>query len=284
MKKVLITAVILTLISTFVIFKVILFVDKKINKESNITAQLQQEEKTEEKQDENTQTDNREENTETTTSVPEQSQENNIKDQEGVFKMLDFDRRLILNVGQQDEETCSIFCLAYARAILDNSFNVNPYDYWDDGAVWRDADFTDIAETDPVDKVLKKAYEQLDKGRPVIIYTIGDYGTTPNEKPQIRTASEHFVLLIGFKANADFNKLKASDFYGVDPAAGYKYSEDNYMPWVILTDNAPQQMQNEYALFAPSDENIHVKTCYAYADSVKWDTVSNVPIYPNYVQ
>ena len=57
------------------------------------------------------------------------------EDSQQVYRMLDFDRRYVLSIGEQDDYTCSIYCLAYARAILDNNVNVNPYDYWDDGSV-----------------------------------------------------------------------------------------------------------------------------------------------------
>ena len=201
-----------------------------------------------------------------------------------IYKMLDFDRRLILNIGEQGKENCSIFCLAYAKAILDGSFNVNPYDYWDDGAVWSAAGFHDIAGKDPLDEVLKKAYDQIDSGRPAIIYTSGTYATTVTDKPQDRSASEHFVLLIGFKKNADRNDLKPSDFYGIDPANSYKSTERNYIPWVTLTDTAPAKMLEEYALFVADDQSAHVKTCIAHADDVRWDTSLSFPINPDYVQ
>ena len=203
---------------------------------------------------------------------------------DNVYKMLDFDRRLILKVGQQEEETCSIYCLAYARAILDSNYSVDPYRYWDDGAVWREAGFRDIASTDPLDKVLVKAYEELDKGRPAIIYTTGTYGVTLTEKPQERSAYEHFILLLGYRANADKDNLKPSDFYGADPASSYKGTEENYVPWIRLEDEAPSLMLNEYALFVPEDPDVHVMTTYAYPDTVRWESESKEIITPNYFQ
>ena len=136
----------------------------------------------------------------------------------------------------------------------------------------------------PLDEVLKKAYDQIDSGRPAIIYTSGTYATTVTDKPQDRSASEHFVLLIGFKKNADRNDLKPSDFYGIDPANAYKSTERNYIPWVTLTDTAPAKMLEEYALFVAVDQSAHVKTCIAHADSVRWDTSLSFPINPDYVQ
>ena len=78
----------------------------------------------------------------------EHKDETDFTQAEGVYKVLDFDRRLILKIGPQDESLCSIFCLAYARAILDNDYSSNPYDYYDVGedivlhAHWQGEDVT----------------------------------------------------------------------------------------------------------------------------------------------
>ena len=276
MKKLIILAILLTIAICFLTYKI--YFPKQDNKEDNTTTFVNDTE-------ENDQNSDQKEDTSEfiSTENDKDSRSDNI-DTEGVFKMLDFDRRLILKVGQQDDYTCSIYCLAYARAILYNNSDVDPYDYWNDGAVWSAAEFTDLASTNPLDKVLKTAYEQLNKGRPVIIYTSGIYAATPTEKPQQRSADEHFVLLIGYKLSADPENLRPSDFYGADPAAGYKSTEENYIPWIILTDEAPELMLDEYALFAPVDENIHVNTCLAYADTVRWDADLSEAIHPDYVK
>lgn len=281
MSKTILIALLLTVAMTFLVIKAVFILDKNSEDTSAEIIEMSQDD-TKEKQEE--------------TAVPAQTQEvqqipqesiqveNVEEDKETVYKMLDFDRRLILNIGEQGKENCSIFCLGYARAILDDSFNVNPYDYWNDGAVWREAGFRDIAGTDPLDVVLKKAYDQIYSGRLAIIFTSGIYATTMTDKPQERSASEHFVLLIGFRADADYNDLKPSDFYGVDPANAYKSTERNYIPWVVLTDSAPAKMLDEYALFVPDDPNEHVKTCLAHLDSVRWDNSLSHPINPDYVQ
>ena len=198
-----------------------------------------------------------------------------------VYRMLDFDRRLILEVGQQNDSMCSVYCLAYARAILDKDYDVNPYDYWDDGAVWRSADFKDIAGADSLDTVLQRAYDQIENGRPAIFYVSGLYAFTAEETPQERTAEEHFVLLIGHRKNADYEHLKPSDFYAADPTAGYTYSET--IPWVILTDTAPEKMLGEYALFVEEDPDLSVAVCEAYADTAGWNSDKTKEIHPEYV-
>ena len=291
MSKTILIALLLTVVVSFLVIKAVLVLDKNTDDTTAQLIQMAQQEaqqQTEEKPQETTQTSQpAQAQTETspqTTQEPQTQTQSSEEDKETVYKMLDFDRRLILNVGEQGKENCSIFCLGYARAILDGSFNVNPYDYWDDGAVWRDAGFADIAGTDSLDTVLKKAYDQIDSGRPVIIYTKGTYGTTVTDKPQQRSASEHFILLIGFKADADYNNLRASDFYAVDPANAYKSTAENYIPWIEMADEAPAIMVNEYALFTPSDQSSRVKTCLAHADSVRWDTSLSYPINPDYVQ
>ena len=217
----------------------------------------------------------------------ETGKEENIKGNEGigpqVFRMLDFDRRLILSVGEQDDYVCSIFCLAYARAILDEDYKADPYDYWDDGAVWRWADYGDIAGDDPLKKVLQSAYDKIEEGVPVLFYVDGTYAYTVSETPQPRSSEEHFVLIIGYKKDADYENLKPSDFYAADPSAGYKGSEDAYMPWCTLTDDSPLKVNGEYALYAPVDLYKYVKTCDAYADTCRWDMERSEPIYPNYL-
>ena len=199
-----------------------------------------------------------------------------------LYRMLDFDRRLILQVGQQDEYLCSIFCLAYARGILDGKA-ADPYAYYDgDGAVWRWADFEDIALSDPLEKVLQKAYDEIDAGRPVILFTSGTYAHISDHEEYTRTTGDHYVLLIGHRMDADYQKLKASDFYAADPTRGYSDKEETFVPWVVLTDEAPALVHNEYALYASTDQNVHVPTCVAYADTCTWNSDMKTEIVPDY--
>ena len=238
---------------------------------------------------ETTEEPNKEDNKEETVIVVGASEDNtediDYGELEGVYKMLDFDRRLILSVGEQDESVCSIFTLAYARAILDNNYSADPYDYFDgDGAVWRLADFGDIASSDPLLKVLQRAYDEINEGRPTIFYVSGDYAYTTGNVPVVRTSGEHFVLIIGYKANADFNALKPSDFYAADPSGGYRNNSDAHMPWVVLTDDAPELMLGEYALFAETDKSKHVSICLAYPDQTMWDADISKEIHPVYYE
>ena len=208
--------------------------------------------------------------------------ETKTEEQDGrqVYRMLDFDRRLILNVGQQDPEICSIFCLAYGRAILDKDYSADPYDYYDgNGAVWRWAGFEDIALSDPLDTVLKRAYDEINAGRPCIFFVSDTYAYTATDKPASRSAWQHYVLLIGYKKEADYKHLKPSDFYAVDPTAGFKSNDENYVPWIVLTDEAPETISGEYALYAYRDSDKHVNVCDAYADSVRWDGDKSKEIY-----
>ena len=252
MKKFLILVLVWVIIVSVVLIRNIFFVDKKENIKQEITEDV----------------------------IEEKKEENIVT--EGVYKMLDFDRRLILSVGVQDKSLCSIFSLAYARAILDNNYSSDPYDYYDgDGAVWYLADFEDIAHSDPLIKVLQKAYDQIDKGRPTVFYVDGEYATTAGRKQPDRISDQHFVLIIGYRMNADYNNLKASDFYVVDPTGGYCY-EKGCIPWATLTDSAPKLMEKEYALFADSNVKRHVGTCIATIDDVAWDADMSKPIYPNY--
>ena len=214
----------------------------------------------------------------------ETKKETDISEVEGAYKMLDFDRRLILKVGPQDESLCSIFCLAYARGILDNDYSCDPYDYYDgDGAVWYWAEFEDIAYSDPLLKVLQKAYKEIDNGRPTVFYVSGEYATTTGKEKPDRISGQHFVLIIGYRTGADYNNLKPSDFYIADPTGGYCYQE-GCIPWATLTDNSPELMQGEYALFTDSNQKRHVDTCIAKADTAIWNTDLSKPIYPDYIK
>jgi len=226
-----------------------------------------------------------EEETEENTILPEQTIQDEIITDEKTYHMLDFDRRLVLSVGQQDEMLCSIYCLAYARAILDNDMNCNPYDYYDgDGAVWRWAEFEDIASSDPLSTVLYRAYEQISEGRPVILFVSGDYGHIPDHKEYIRSSGDHYVVLIGYRKDADLNTLHPSDFYAIDPTRGYSYSAETHMPWIVLNDEAPETINGEYALYAPADKEIHVSTCYGHTDICTWDSSLDTAIFPEYIR
>ncbi len=197
-----------------------------------------------------------------------------------VYNILDFDRRNILSIGEQDEwGHCSIYCLAYAQAILYNRNNIDPYSYYDgEGAVWRWADYKDIALDNPLPVVLQSAYDEISKGIPVLFYVGDSYAKTAGHEEIIREASEHYVLLIGYRLNADYNNLKASDFYAADPASGYKINQDAYTPWVILTDSAPKTINGEYALFTSDDPDLHVPVVKAYIDTSRWDDSVSDPI------
>lgn len=223
--------------------------------------------------------------TDETVIEPVQNDDEVPEDGEQLYVMLDFDRRLILEVGEQEKEMCSVYSLAYARAILDNNYNADPYDYWDgDGAVWRWADFEDLALDHPLSKVLQIAYDEISRGRPVIIYTSGTYAYTAVSEPVERSSYMHFVLLLGCRIDADYDHLKPSDFYGADAAAGYKLNKEGYVPWVILSDEGPEKVHGEYSLYGPSDPDIHVGTCIAHADTAGWDSDLSEAIYPDYVK
>jgi len=215
--------------------------------------------------------------------VPLKEKSEEEKDLKQVYRMLDFDRRLILNVGQQDPEICSIFCLAYGRAIMERDYEANPYDYYDgEGAVWRLAGFEDIALSDPLDTVLKRAYDEISEGRPVIFFVSDTYAYTASEHPAARSGWQHYVLLIGYKKEADYNDLKPSDFYGADPTAGYGSGDENDIPWVVLTDEAPEKTSGEYALYAYRENERHLKVIDAYADTVRWNADASEEIHPEY--
>ena len=195
-----------------------------------------------------------------------------------------FNNQLIAHGSPKKGNTC-IYCLAYAQAILYNRNNIDPYSYYDgEGAVWRWADYKDIALDNPLPVVLQSAYDEISKGIPVLFYVGDSYAKTAGHEEIIREASEHYVLLIGYRLNADYNNLKASDFYAADPASGYKINQDAYTPWVILTDSAPKTINGEYALFTSDDPDLHVPVVKAYIDTSRWDDSVSDPIPALYYQ
>ncbi|MBR4484279.1 MAG: hypothetical protein IKO97_03650, partial [Erysipelotrichaceae bacterium] len=161
MKKLIFIGLLFLLIISPLFFKMLLYREEKTVKQETVSETLVSETKEETVVEEKKE----EEKTEETESKGE------ARYPEDVYKMLDFDRRLILRIGVQDESLCSIFNLAYARAILDNNERVDPYDFYDgEGAVWRWADFEDIALDLPLEKVLQRAYDEINAGRPSIFY------------------------------------------------------------------------------------------------------------------
>ena len=225
--------------------------------------------------------------TETIETVITQEEDNKkIIYPDDVYNILDFDRRLILDIGEQDDwGHCSIYCLAYAQAILYNRKGIDPYTYYDgSGAVWRRADYKDIALDNKLSKVLQLAYDEITQGKPVLFYVGDTYAKTAGHEEIQRTASEHYVLLIGYRMNADYDSLKPSDFYGADPAAGYKNNDEAYVPWVILTDDSPKTINGEYALFTSDDEDLKVNTVKAFIDKTRWDEPGSDIIHPDYYE
>ena len=218
-------------------------------------------------------------------SVKQEITEHLEDEDDDVYRMLDFDRRYILNIGVQEDDLCSLSDLAYARAILDQSFDVDPFEYFDgDGADWRKAGFEDIALSDPLETVLQRAYDQISQGKPVLFYVDDIYGHSAQNEDSLRNAyAGHYVLLIGYQKDAEYDDLEASDFYAADPSAGYCCAIDSYMPWIILSDDAPAKVSGEYALYAPvSDQG--VKTCLAYQDTCNWDADQSKVILPDYAE
>ena|GEM_PF-2465387 len=227
---------------------------------------------------------------EETTAVKEETKEE-IKYEERkeatadtVFKMLDFDRRYILKIGMEDDWLCSIFDLAYARAILERSFSIDPYDYYDgNGAGWKEADYEDIALDSALPVVLQRAYDRISVGQPVLFFVDGKYGYTIGETPGYRSSEDHYVLLIGYRKDADYEDLRPSDFYAVDPSGGYCCGVDTYKPWIVLSDEAPALTSGEYALYAPI-ANEHIDLCLAYPDTCNWNAGLHEAISPLYAK
>ena len=89
-----------------------------------------------------------------------------LKEKNGI-RLLSFDTSHILSIGNQTSGKCSLYALRYARTILDGKV-CSGSGMWSNGAVWSAAGYTGYAGTRA--ECLKKLYNELAAGRPVIVH------------------------------------------------------------------------------------------------------------------
>lgn len=184
-----------------------------------------------------------------------------LKDQNGIL-LLSFETDQILSIGNQSTGRCSWYALRYARTILDGKA-CSGSGMWNNGAVWSAAGYSQYDGS--LSECLKKLYEELSAGRPVIVHlknttvsgvkkhqnrvTTYEYHLTKSgwqqvDYPHIATSSTygHWVCVAGISSSADPDDLKESDFYALDPArvtANGTLAVTRLLDGTIWTENSP---------------------------------------------
>ena len=93
-------------------------------------------------------------------------QDTQMADVSGI-QVLNFDHSMIAGIGNQAPGKCSLYCLRYARTILDGVPNSGS-GMWSGGAVWSAGGSRGYDASLP--EVLNKLYSELGAGRPVIVH------------------------------------------------------------------------------------------------------------------
>lgn len=120
----------------------------------------------------------------------------------------------IKTVGHQTPYTgsCACFAVAYCRTILDKQVHYW-YEYdWNGGAYgqggalayWWNGKYA-TAQKNTEAETYKFIYDQINLGRPVIVYVTGG-----------RSTGQHWVTVVGYQNVTDVNKLSSSNFLYID--------------------------------------------------------------------
>lgn len=130
--------------------------------------------------------------------------------------LLDINWTHIDKVGRQTpgSYSCSCFALAYSRTILDNTVHYfyeynqkgnTEYEVWADWT-WGNHNFTTYNSDI---EVFERLYQELCKGKPVIIYVKGN------------NSDGHYVTVVGFQNVLSLENLSESNFLIIDPVVSY---------------------------------------------------------------
>ena len=127
---------------------------------------------------------------------------------------------LLAKIGKQSTSTCSYFCIAYARAVIDGHlFAADPGYYDINGwADWGKAGFSDPVGYANLGIYKRAILNELKAGYPVIIHLTG--GQYANEHGY-GVKENHYVCVVGYNTALDENNIKFSDFYAIDPSREY---------------------------------------------------------------
>ncbi len=182
-------------------------------------------------------------------------QSSQMKEVSGIH-LLNFDHSMIAGIGNQTPGRCSLFCLRYARTILDGT-PCSGSGMWSNGANWSAGGYRNFSGDR--DTCLNKLYSELGAGRPVIVHlqnapgenicTTYEYwengsGWKKTRYPHRATSSQygHWVLVAGVSADADPSNLRESDFFALDPAHvtdGSRICVTRLMDNTMWVDNSP---------------------------------------------
>lgn len=147
---------------------------------------------------------------------------------------VNYNANLISQVGSQSTNMCMAYTLAYCRTILDNTVHYGS-EYWQSGVggMYSWANYYKTG-ANTQQSFLSIIVNQINQGLPVGMYVTGRYRANQNWN----TSTDHWVAVIGYKASADLNNLKTSDFYIIDPGnCGYDYLSDNESSFQFTTYN-----------------------------------------------
>ncbi|MBQ3965035.1 MAG: hypothetical protein II682_06290 [Firmicutes bacterium] len=136
--------------------------------------------------------------------------------------LLPYKSSLIKSIGKQPYSgPCGIYSMAYARAVIDGKFPLGKYSSYKEKiiaeyghgssyAYWSEAGGTLIMFS-TVSSMYRKAFDQLDNGKPCIINCYNP-----------STGNNHFVLAIGYVDGTTRSTVKLKSFIVLDPATGTK--------------------------------------------------------------
>lgn len=160
-------------------------------------------------------------------------------------RILSFDWNLITGVGRQAKgsDSCACFALAFGRSVLDGYVHSwSEFNKYGGGSqtgtmcMWSYGDYTKHYASSQLG-ALQAAYDQLNMGRPVVVFVTGSRSTW------------HWITLLGYRAGADRNDLSPYDFYMTDPCksansyenmgeAGYSVKYEGSSGYAYVTANS----------------------------------------------
>lgn len=124
----------------------------------------------------------------------------------------DTNLKLIQNTGlQPNSYACGCVALAYCRDIIDNSqHSYTEFEYGEGSnlAWWSAANYTEYTHSN-IQKVYKAIYDQINAGKPVVVYVTGG-----------RSTGSHYIAIVGYTGVTDTSNFEEENFLVVDSVDG----------------------------------------------------------------